>query len=106
MINWSQTWFNSHCDSNWEHGSGVKIETINNPGWSVQIDMNGTNILLHKQDWELFELSDVSWVEYKVGNNIYFASGDPLQLELLIRVFRMIIESGIVEHSFIIEKWG
>jgi hypothetical protein len=104
MMNWLQTWFESHCDSNWEHGLGIKIETIDNPGWSIQIDLDGTDVLLEEQNWTLLEQSDTSWIGYKVENNIFFASGDPQKLELLILIFKMIIENGTVENSDVIRK--
>ena len=35
-------WYESNCNDDWEHGYGVKIETLDNPGWLVQIDLFGT----------------------------------------------------------------
>ncbi len=38
-----QAWFKSHCDGDWEHGNGVRIETLDNSGWSVSINLDGTD---------------------------------------------------------------
>jgi len=27
---WLLNWFRNHCDGDWEHGSGVHIETLDN----------------------------------------------------------------------------
>jgi hypothetical protein len=27
------TWYQSQCDERWEHSFGLKIETLDNPGW-------------------------------------------------------------------------
>lgn len=35
-----RTWFAGQCDGDWEHQNGVKIETTDNPGWSVKIDLD------------------------------------------------------------------
>jgi hypothetical protein len=104
MMNWLQNWFESHCDSNWEHGLGIRIETIDNPGWSIEIDLNGTDVSLEQQNWTFLELSNTSWIGYKVEDNIYFASGDPQKLELLVLIFKMIIENEKVENSYLIRK--
>ena len=36
-----QRWYVSRCDGEWEHGMGVRIETLDNPGWQVVIDSGG-----------------------------------------------------------------
>ncbi len=34
-LTWIQKWYAKHCNGDWEHFYGVKIETVDNPGWSV-----------------------------------------------------------------------
>jgi len=33
-LKWLQQWYSEHCDGAWEHGFGITIETIDNPGWA------------------------------------------------------------------------
>jgi Immunity protein 53 len=33
-----------HCDGDWEHSSGVSIGTIDNPGWSLDVELAETNL--------------------------------------------------------------
>lgn len=73
-----QLWFESHCDGEWEHKFGVTIETLDNPGWTVQIDLAGT-----AQAQQLFEpksinRSDGDWffakrtdTEFKIACGIH-----------------------------------
>ena len=35
-------WYVAHCDGDWEHTYGVNIGTLDNPGWSVEIDLRDT----------------------------------------------------------------
>jgi hypothetical protein len=42
-----QTWYSSHCDGEWEHDFGVQIGTLHNPGWTLRIDLTGTEPLRH-----------------------------------------------------------
>ena len=30
-------WFKSQCNGDWEHDYGITIQTLDNPGWSVDI---------------------------------------------------------------------
>jgi hypothetical protein len=48
-----QAWFVSQCDADWEHGYGISIETLDNPGWSVDITIEGTDL----EDCEFEQLS-------------------------------------------------
>jgi hypothetical protein len=37
-----QEWYRSRCDGDWEHSYGVKVETLDNPGWLVTVDLEDT----------------------------------------------------------------
>ncbi|MFE4018167.1 Imm53 family immunity protein [Streptomyces sp. NPDC059101] len=37
-------WFTRQCDGDWEHGFGIRIETLDNPGWSVEVDLEETGL--------------------------------------------------------------
>jgi Immunity protein 53 len=41
-ISWLEDWYETQCDGDWEHQHGLKIDTLDNPGWQVQIDLDGT----------------------------------------------------------------
>ncbi|MDP8910052.1 MAG: immunity 53 family protein, partial [Chloroflexota bacterium] len=34
----------AQCDGDWEHSYGVEICTLDNPGWSVKVDLQGTEL--------------------------------------------------------------
>ncbi len=36
-------WWRAQCDGEWEHEFGITIETMDNPGWLVKIDLSYTN---------------------------------------------------------------
>lgn len=44
VLNWLQAWYADQCNEDWEHEWGVKIETLDNPGWSVSIDLEETDL--------------------------------------------------------------
>jgi hypothetical protein len=37
-----ENWYSPQCNGHWEHGFGVRISTIDNPGWSADIDLHDT----------------------------------------------------------------
>lgn len=37
-----QRWYLSNCNNEWEHAFGVHIDTLDNPGWIVRIDLMDT----------------------------------------------------------------
>jgi hypothetical protein len=38
-----QRWYLGECNGDWEHSYGVRIDTLDNPGWIVTIDLHETN---------------------------------------------------------------
>ena len=59
ILCWLQNWYHSNCDGGWEHLYGVKIDTLDNPGWSVAIDLEDTEIRTDI-DSHIFENSNVT----------------------------------------------
>ena len=37
-----EEWYVSQCNGDWEHSGGVKIDTLENPGWSISINVDET----------------------------------------------------------------
>ncbi len=101
MTKWLEKWFTSNCNGNWEHDHVIKIETIDNPGWSVEINFNNTGVVRNDFSWEIYEISNTNWIGYKIEDNIFYSSGDSLKLSLIIEVFRGIIENESLNQSYI-----
>ena len=40
ILQWLQTWFAQNCVDDWQHFYGIKIETLDNPGWHIDIDLS------------------------------------------------------------------
>jgi len=87
-IKWLQEWYFSQCDGDWEHIQGVKITTVDNPGWYVELNVTETNL-----DGRVFknikiEREDNNWLFCKVENNMFVGAGGPLNLDEIIVIFR------------------
>jgi immunity protein 53 of polymorphic toxin system len=42
VLTWLQGWYATQTDGDWEHSNGITIATLDNPGWSVEIDLADT----------------------------------------------------------------
>lgn len=82
-----QSWYSSQCDEDWEHSYGVKIDTLDNPGWIVTIDLAYTElqgVLIPRQR---VDRSEANWHQYEVVNDKFIACGGVFNLEELIELF-------------------
>jgi hypothetical protein len=76
-----QEWFASQCDGDWEHGAGVAISTLDNPGWSVAIDIIGTP--LEGQSFQLvrIERTENDWLHVASTGDRFTIYCGPRNLE-------------------------
>ncbi|EBA16614.1 hypothetical protein RSK20926_02379 [Roseobacter sp. SK209-2-6] len=38
-----QDWYQSNCDGDWEHHFGFSLESLDNPGWAITVDLDETH---------------------------------------------------------------
>jgi len=90
MIDWLQQWYFEQCNGDWEHEYGVSIQTIDNPGWMVTIDLaftEGEDLVI---PYKLNHKSDNDWIGYSITNRQFVRSGDAGKLNEIIRIFKNI----------------
>lgn len=92
-IKWLKRWYKSQCDGDWEHCYGVEISTLDNPGWSVKIDVRETDAEGRPFERIFIDNGDDDWYVCQVQDEVFQGSGDPDKLETLISVFRKWYES-------------
>ncbi len=82
-----QCWFLEQCDGRWEHRFGVKIETLDNPGWTVAISLDHTPL----EQANFPEYSDVepdvTWAKCWKEGTEFRGVGGPNELERILRIF-------------------
>ncbi len=93
-------WYSRHCDGDWEHQHGVRLETLDNPGWILTVDLIHTNL----QGCLMPELSEgcnpdghpISpfWIHCFVADNQFKAACDPTQLARLFEEFQRFSDSA------------
>ena len=81
-----QDWYRNHCDGEWEHDFGVKISNVDNPGWSVEIDLEDT-ALENAQFKRHFVNGDNDWLFVEAKDKKFDGSGDTSKLNDILRIF-------------------
>ena len=82
-----QQWYSTQCDGEWEHQYGVTINTVDNPGWIVSIDLTGTE--LHNVNMEKYQqdLGENNWIFCEIRDQTFMGSGDPSKLGAILEHF-------------------
>jgi hypothetical protein len=81
-----QEWFLCNCNGDWEHENGISVSTIDNPGWCIKIDLNGTpleNVSFEKK----MENNGGDWYDIKTDNNIFIGYCGYTKIEELVSIF-------------------
>jgi Immunity protein 53 len=82
-----QQWYASNCNGSWEQYNGIKIETLDNPGWMLKVELEETNLQNHAFVSIDIDNCEDDWYICKVNNNRFEALGDPTKLDKLIEIF-------------------
>jgi Immunity protein 53 len=92
-FSWLEDWYNRQCDGDWEHMSGVKIESLDNPGWSVVIDLNGTRYdEVQSRDLLDERTDEINWIVCKIQDGKFQGYGGAAMLGKIVQAFRKWIE--------------
>ena len=82
-----EKWYSSQCNGEWEHTYGVEIDTLDNPGWVVKIDLRGTKADGRALERAKIERTENDWIQYWVENRQFHAACGPLNLSEAIQTF-------------------
>jgi hypothetical protein len=82
-----QRWYLSRCDGEWEHRHGVTIESLDNPGWRVTIDLAGLPMAGTGCDWAKIDRSEHDWLHWRVADQRFEGGCGATNLGELIGTF-------------------
>jgi hypothetical protein len=86
---WLQAWYAAQCDGDWEHEYGVSMETLDNPGWFLRLDLQETDVdglTFYKQE---IHRSKNDWFIAQVVDDRFEVACGPLNLGEAIHRFRL-----------------
>ena len=88
-LQWLQEWLLKNCYIDSDHFYCISIETIDNPGWHIRIQLEDT--ILNKEVFEKTVIQredEDDWLHCKVENGVFDGNCGPRNLEEIILVFR------------------
>jgi Immunity protein 53 len=95
LLEWLMAWYSSQCNGDWEHQHGIRIDTLDNPGWSLNVDLHETPHENQVLSARMTERSDNDWTFVEVKDFTFRARGGPGNLTEMVRLFA----EFIAEHS-------
>ncbi len=93
QIAWLQNWFSDQSNGIWEHSFGIKIETLDNPGWKVIIDIDQTALAEKPFNTINVEKNEMDWIVCRIQDLRFEGYCGPQNLGKLLRIFHDWAES-------------
>lgn len=88
LLTWLQGWFTSMCDGDWEHDEGIRIETLDNPGWRLSVWLFRTGYDGKPFEDVRIERDEHDWVHAWVKDGTFEAACGPTNLSEALFIFR------------------
>jgi hypothetical protein len=103
-LKWLDGWYSAQCDGDWEHHNGITIQSLDNPGWLLSVDLVGTG-------YEAAALSQVvlltgeppsekngnrgssEWIRCEAKDGKFIGAGGAASLVAILDCFRGWIEA-------------
>jgi hypothetical protein len=82
-----EKWYRQRCNGDWEHAWGIKIHTLDNPGWAMEINLNETRAEDRILQKVRIERTEGDWIFYWVEKKTFHARCGPLNLSETTRIF-------------------
>lgn len=82
-----EQWYASMCNGDWEHTYGIVLETVDNPGWMLTVDLTDTPLM--QQPFAVYadRVSDTDWIHCSVEGAIFRGSAGMSRLSQMLGVF-------------------
>jgi hypothetical protein len=85
-------WFANQCDGDWEHEYGIRIGTLDNPGWRLRISLIGTELENRNFERITIERSENDWVFCFVEEGHFEGACGLFNLIEALKIFRDWVE--------------
>ena len=100
-----QKWYGAQCNGDWEHQYGIEVESLDNPGWKVVIDLIETE--LEKSEFKKagygvgddLRTSGNNWLLCQKVGDKFVGVGGPEKLTEILNAFLNWMETE-KSHSF------
>lgn len=96
---WLQSWYHKQCDGDWEHQENIRISTIDNPGWSITINLNETKMQDVSFNTNQLGRTENAWFICFIKNNKFEGRCGAENLSEVLKIFRNWVEKNEAELS-------
>ena len=104
LLDWLEQWYRSQCNGEWEHEHGIVLQTLDNPGWLLKVDLVGTTHAKLATDRSLEVVGDPpgesnqniggdEWMSCEIKEGRFVGAGDPSRLTDILMSFRRFVEA-------------
>jgi|HubBroStandDraft_1064217.scaffolds.fasta_scaffold273794_1 hypothetical protein len=87
-LEWLEDWYQSQCNGDWENSRGMRLESLNDPGWRLTIHLDGTSAANSRPQQLNLDTPCGEWINCSISEDRFQGSGDPRKLEQIIGIFR------------------
>lgn len=94
-----QRWFNDQTDGDWEHGDGITIESLDNPGWYLTVGLTGTALEGRTVSRQERRDGEDSWLHFWSDGSRFEAACGPVGLVQAIEAFQQFVEGWRAEAT-------
>ncbi|MFJ9539149.1 immunity 53 family protein [Streptomyces sp. NPDC101225] len=98
VLEWLQSWYSAQCDGDWEHEWGVTIETIDNPGWLVKINLAETDLADRNHPRRRITRDEHDWAMAWTSGQTFHVTCGPGNLTEALSLFRTWASRHVTEH--------
>jgi immunity protein 53 of polymorphic toxin system len=89
-------WFSDNCNGDWEHQNGFSIESLDNPGVAISVDL--APILMIPDKIILSDLvSENSWISIRIKNDKFLVACSVDRFEEAIKNFSLVVAGKFSE---------
>lgn len=89
-----QNFYKNNCNGDWEHQFGITIETIDNPGWSIVIDLEGTKLSQLEIEKIKIDRNPADWIWHWAEEGKLHLAGGAQNLDEMLNIAAEILNSS------------
>ena len=90
---WLIKWYANQCNGDWEHSYGIKIDTLDNPGWYITIDLMDTEYEGKEFTKKIIERSENDWLRCYIRDDKFEGPCGLYNLPEVLKIFHDWVES-------------
>jgi hypothetical protein len=87
-LSWLLLWFATECNGDWEHGYGIRISTLDKPGWSFRVSLIATELENKAFERTVTKRSQNDWLFCSIEKGHFEGACGIFNLSEVLKIFR------------------